>query len=230
MATAPASSGSIVDTLMASAQSLVTIKRIDEPTTGEGPGAALARAKAALDQGDLATAVKEVETLDSAPREAFAPWLGQAHARLSADETLISARKRPARLRGQQPTSPATIISITRILSLSPSGVIAGAVGLAWFADRPGSVTVEWLGYQVETSALVGALAIAAVVALLILLWAALSYLLTRPAAIAAHVRERRRQQGYDARRAGCSPSASETARWRNAMPASPAAICRASR
>ena len=86
---APASTGSIVDTLMASAQSLVTIKRTDEPTTGEGPGAALARAKAALDKGDLAAAVKEVETLDGAPREAFSAWLGQAHARLSADETLI---------------------------------------------------------------------------------------------------------------------------------------------
>ena len=61
VATAPASTGSIVDTLMASAQSLVTIKRIEEPTTGEGPGAALARAKAALDKGDLAAAVKEVE-------------------------------------------------------------------------------------------------------------------------------------------------------------------------
>jgi hypothetical protein len=89
VATAPASTGSIVDTLMASAQSLVTIKRLDEPTNGEGPGAALARAKAALDKGDLAAAVKEVETLDGAPREAFSAWLGQAHARLSADETLI---------------------------------------------------------------------------------------------------------------------------------------------
>ena len=33
----------------------------------------------------------------------------------------------------------------------------------------------------------------------LILLWALLRYLFTRPAAIAAYVRERRRQQGYDA-------------------------------
>ena len=89
VATAPSSSGSIVDTLMASAQSLVTIKRIDEPTTGEGPGTAMARAKAALDKGDLAAAVKEIETLDGKPREAFSAWLGQAHARLSADETLI---------------------------------------------------------------------------------------------------------------------------------------------
>jgi HemY protein len=77
--------------------------------------------------------------------------------------------------------------------------VVVAALGLAWFADRPGTVTVEWLGYQVETSAFVGALAVAAVVVLLILIWAVLRYLLTRPAAVAAYVRERRRQQGYDA-------------------------------
>jgi hypothetical protein len=87
-ATAAAPNGSFLDSLMASAESLVKIKRIDEPATGEGPGAALARAKAELDKGDLASAVKEVETLDGAPRDAFSAWLGQAHARLSADQTL----------------------------------------------------------------------------------------------------------------------------------------------
>jgi HemY protein len=87
---------------------------------------------------------------------------------------------------------------MTRVL-LFTFCVIAAAVGLAWFADRPGNMTVQWLGYQVETSAFVGALAIAAIVVLLILLWSALRYLLTRPAAVAAYVRARRRQQGYDA-------------------------------
>jgi hypothetical protein len=106
VATAPASSGSLVDTLMASAQSLVTIKRLDEPTTGQGPGAALARAKATLDQGDLAAAVKEVETLDGASREAFAAWLGQAHARLSADETLIQLESTLLVSVGSNPQAP----------------------------------------------------------------------------------------------------------------------------
>jgi len=106
VATAPASSGSLVDTLMASAQSLVTIKRIDEPTTGQGPGAALARAKAALDKGDLAAAVKEVETLDGASREAFAAWLGQGHARLSADETLIQLESTLLVSVGSNPQAP----------------------------------------------------------------------------------------------------------------------------
>ena len=77
--------------------------------------------------------------------------------------------------------------------------VVAAAAGLAWLADRPGTVTVQWLGYQIETSAFVGTVAIGVVVVLLILIWALVRYLFTRPAAIAAHIQERRRQQGYDA-------------------------------
>ncbi len=78
-------------------------------------------------------------------------------------------------------------------------GVIVAALGLAWFADRPGSVTIEWLGYQVQTSAFVGALAVAGVVVVLLLVWALLRFALTRPAALVAHMRERRRRQGLDA-------------------------------
>ena len=84
----PKAEGSVVDSLMASAQSLVTIKRIDDAPPGEGASAALARANAALDNDDLAVAVREVETLDGKAREAFSAWLGQARARLSANETL----------------------------------------------------------------------------------------------------------------------------------------------
>jgi HemY protein len=77
--------------------------------------------------------------------------------------------------------------------------VVAAAAGLAWLADRPGTITVQWLGYQIEASAFVGVVALGLLVVLLIAVWALLRYLFTRPAAIAAHVRERRRQQGYDA-------------------------------
>ena len=87
---------------------------------------------------------------------------------------------------------------MTRVLIFTLS-VLAAAAGLAWLADRPGAVTITWLGYQIETSAFVAAVAIGLLVVLLILAFALLRYLFTRPAAIAAHVRERRRQQGYDA-------------------------------
>ena len=78
-------------------------------------------------------------------------------------------------------------------------GVIAAALGLAWLADRPGTVTIEWLGYQIETSAFVGTIAVIAIAGLLVLVWALLRYLLTRPAAIATSMRERRKQQRMEA-------------------------------
>jgi hypothetical protein len=88
-ATAPPSSGgSLLDRLMASAESLVKVRRVDAMATGDTPSAVLARAEAALDKGDLATAVKEVGTLQRAPRNAFSGWLDQARSRLDADETL----------------------------------------------------------------------------------------------------------------------------------------------
>jgi HemY protein len=77
--------------------------------------------------------------------------------------------------------------------------VLAAALGLAWLADRPGTITMDWLGYRIETTAFVAAVAIVALVAALILIFALLRYLLTRPAAVKAYVKERKRQQGYDA-------------------------------
>ena len=80
--------GSIIDRFVASAESLVKVRRVDADAKGDGPGAVLARAEAQLEQGNLAACVSEVETLQGAQRAAFADWLDQAQARLGADKTL----------------------------------------------------------------------------------------------------------------------------------------------
>jgi HemY protein len=77
--------------------------------------------------------------------------------------------------------------------------VVGAAIGLAWLVDRPGTISIEWLGYQIETSAFVGAIAILCIVGLLILSWSLLRFLATRPAAITAFMKERRRKQGFEA-------------------------------
>ncbi len=84
-AASPPPSSSFLDRLLASASSLIKIKRVDEAATGDSPGAVLARAEALLGKGDLEGAVKQVATLEGAPREAFKAWLDDAQARLSAD-------------------------------------------------------------------------------------------------------------------------------------------------
>jgi hypothetical protein len=80
--------GTLLGSMLDSAKSLVTIRRVDATATGDTPGAILARAEAQLKQGDLALAVKEVEALQGPPRDALQSWLDQAHARLAADDTL----------------------------------------------------------------------------------------------------------------------------------------------
>jgi hypothetical protein len=84
-AAAPAPSGSLIDRLLASASTLIKVKRVDEAATGDSPTAVLARAEALLDKGDLAGAVKQVGTLQGGPRDAFSAWLDPARARLAAD-------------------------------------------------------------------------------------------------------------------------------------------------
>ena len=198
-AAAPAPSGSLIDRLLASASTLIKVKRVDEAATGDSPSAVLARAEALLDKGDLAGSVKQVETLQGGPRDAFSTWLDRgACPACRRRRSCKGSKRRLLASAGSAPRKGTRLNTMIRVLFFILC-VVAAALGLAWFADRPGTITVEWLGYQIETSAFVGALAIVALVVFLILLWAVLRYLLTRPAAIAAYTRERRKQQGLDA-------------------------------
>jgi hypothetical protein len=79
---------SFLDGIIASAKSAVSIRRVGEDTAANEPAAILARAEAALGQGDLAAAIKEVEALPAPARDAFAGWLDDARARVSANATL----------------------------------------------------------------------------------------------------------------------------------------------
>jgi HemY protein len=79
-------------------------------------------------------------------------------------------------------------------------GIVAAlAVGVVWFADRPGQVSILWQGYRVETSvaiALVGvlALAFAAMVA-----WMLLRFIFGLPGAFGFAARNRRKAKGFSA-------------------------------
>jgi hypothetical protein len=70
------------------AQGLVTVKRSGDVVLGNPSSVPLANAKAALDAGDLASAVAAVKTLTGPPLQAMNPWLGQATALLAARAAL----------------------------------------------------------------------------------------------------------------------------------------------
>lgn len=75
----------------------------------------------------------------------------------------------------------------------------AFAVGLAWFADRPGELSVVWLGHEVETTFLFAATAIILLCLLSVIIWAVIRRLFGTPAAITDFFRSRRQRIGYEA-------------------------------
>ncbi len=78
--------GSVLNRL----SSLVTVRRTGEDAVEGSADAALDQAEAALAAGELATAIKAVESLGSAAAEAARPWLDDARARAAAERALAT--------------------------------------------------------------------------------------------------------------------------------------------
>ena len=71
------------------------------------------------------------------------------------------------------------------------------AAGFVWVADRPGDVVITWMGYHIETSVMVAALAVAALVLVLMLLWGIVRGILRSPEQVSLFFRHRRAVKGY---------------------------------
>jgi HemY protein len=73
------------------------------------------------------------------------------------------------------------------------------AVAAVWLADRPGSVSVTFGGYQIQTTVAVAAVALVGVAFALAVLWSAVNALLHLPSRMNFATRARRRARGYKA-------------------------------
>lgn len=82
-------------------------------------------------------------------------------------------------------------------------GVILLASGLAWLADRPGSLLVTWQGYEIETSVFRAAVIFAALIGLALLVWIVLNQIWSSPAAVSHFLTRRRQRRGLDALSSG---------------------------
>ena len=83
--------------------SLVTVRPVGADVEGDSAVARVARAEAALEDGDLAAAVAELEALDGAAAEAAAPWLAEARPRLAAEAALHTLQERATLLLTERP-------------------------------------------------------------------------------------------------------------------------------
>ena len=71
------------------------------------------------------------------------------------------------------------------------------AAGVAWVADRPGDVAINWLGYRIETSVMVAALGVLAMVVAAILLWSIVRGIWRSPQQVSIFFRHRRAMKGH---------------------------------
>ena len=82
-------------------------------------------------------------------------------------------------------------------------GVALVASGLAWLADRPGTLQVAWQGYDIETSVFRATVILAAAVATAIFLWSIVRAVWNSPAAVGERMVKRRQKRGLDALSSG---------------------------
>jgi HemY protein len=79
--------------------------------------------------------------------------------------------------------------------------IVVGALafGVAWLADRPGDVVIVWQRWRIETSLMVMATAMVAVMIVLLLLWALVRTMLRSPGIFSMFLRHRRGERAYQA-------------------------------
>lgn len=75
-----------IDTAVGKLSTLVTVRQEGGGVVGTTANAIVARAEAALNEGNLAKAVEELSALQGPAAQAAAPWLADAKARLAADQ------------------------------------------------------------------------------------------------------------------------------------------------
>lgn len=73
------------------------------------------------------------------------------------------------------------------------------AAVFAWFADRPGVISVDWMGYRIEASLGVALLALALLLAVVWLLWSLIRRILGAPGSLTGYFRGRRARRGHQA-------------------------------
>jgi HemY protein len=81
------------------------------------------------------------------------------------------------------------------VLFLISVGLIA--FGASWFADRPGSVSIIWLGYRIDISIIVASIATLLLAIAIVALWSVIRAIVRSPDQVSLFLRHRRAIKGY---------------------------------
>ncbi|MEL6373109.1 MAG: heme biosynthesis HemY N-terminal domain-containing protein [Pseudomonadota bacterium] len=81
--------------------------------------------------------------------------------------------------------------------------ILALGAGLGWLADRPGNLTLQWQGREVQTSVFHAVVLLVLVIAICILLWSIFRAVLNSPASVGQYFRRKRQARGLEALSSG---------------------------
>lgn len=81
--------------------------------------------------------------------------------------------------------------------------VLALSVGLAWLADRPGYIAIEWEGYRGELTVFRAVVILSVVTAIAVFIWSILRQLWMSPATVGQYLMRRKHKRGLDALSSG---------------------------
>lgn len=81
--------------------------------------------------------------------------------------------------------------------------VLALGWSFSWLADRPGMISITWRDYLIETSLMVAATAVVAIIAAAMILWWIIQVIWTSPHSVRRYFRARKRDRGYQALSSG---------------------------
>jgi HemY protein len=74
--------------------------------------------------------------------------------------------------------------------------VLALGWGFSWLADRPGLISITWQDHLIETSLMVAATAVVALVGFAMILWWIVGVIWTSPYSVRRYFRARKRDRG----------------------------------
>jgi HemY protein len=77
--------------------------------------------------------------------------------------------------------------------------ILAAAAGLSWLADRPGSLTLTWEGYEIETTVFRAVVIAAFLLGLAAFVWSLVTQLWNSPATVGSLLNRRRQKRGLEA-------------------------------
>jgi len=81
--------------------------------------------------------------------------------------------------------------------------IVAAASGLAWLADHPGQIIMNWEGYELKISVFHAVVALALMSGAVLAAWSLLRHLWESPATIGSYFNKRRQKRGLDALSSG---------------------------